>query len=79
MSGFCQHCCASLDQHPCTKILEHFVTPGPFCMIYETVKVGCGIGLASYPGSSPTEKRGESLEDLITCPVMYYAWFYVSF
>ena len=28
---------------------------------------------ASYPGSSPTEKRGENLEDLITCLVTYYA------
>ena len=35
--------------------------------------------IASYPGSSPTEKRGESLEELITCPVTYYAWFYVWF
>ena len=35
--------------------------------------------LASHPGSSPTEKRGESLEDLITCPVTYYAWFYAWF
>ena len=33
------------------------------------------IHLASYPGSSPAEKREESLEDLITCPVTYYAWF----
>ena len=35
--------------------------------------------LASYPGSSPAEKRGESLEELITCPVTYYAWFYAWF
>ena len=35
--------------------------------------------IASYPGSSPAEKRGESLEDLITCPVTYYAWFYAWF
>ena len=29
--------------------------------------------LALCPGSSRTEKRGESLEELITCPVTYYA------
>ena len=39
---------------------------------------GCTkMNVASYPGSSPTEKWGESLEDLITCPVTYYAWFCV--
>ena len=32
--------------------------------------------IASYPGSSPAEKRGESLEELITCPVTYYGRFY---
>ena len=35
--------------------------------------------VASYPGSSPTEKRGDSLEELITCPMTYYAWFYAWF
>ena len=37
------------------------------------------ICVASYPGSSLAEKRGESLEELITCLVMYYAWFYTWF
>ena len=32
--------------------------------------------IASYPGSSPGEKWGESLEDLIMCPVPYYVWFF---
>jgi len=37
--------------------------------------------LASFPGSSRAfccilyKKRGESLDDLITCAKMYYAWF----
>ena len=33
--------------------------------------------LASYPGSSPAEKREESLEDIIMCPVTYCVWFCV--
>ena len=37
------------------------------------------VAIASYPGSSLTEKGKESPEDLITCPVTYYAWFYVWF
>ena len=35
--------------------------------------------VASYPGSSPAEKRGESLEELIMCPATYYVWFYAWF
>ena len=37
--------------------------------------------LASYPGSPHAEKWGESLDDLITCPVTYYVhvWFYYIF
>ena len=31
------------------------------------------------PRLLPCRKWGESLEDLITCPVMYYAWFYAWF
>ena len=41
--------------------------------------------LASFPGSSPAfcriqyKKRGESLEDFITCTMTYYVWFYAWF
>ena len=29
--------------------------------------------------SHTVQKRGESLDDLITCTMTYYAWFYVRF
>ena len=37
-----------------------------------------GLQIYVFPSSS-AEKRGESLEELITCLVTYYAWFYAWF
>ena len=53
------------------KLVLH-IHPHPFqcylCIRLTTVMTAVKNGIASYPGSS-TEKRGGSLEDLITCPM----------
>jgi len=50
------------------------IVKGVTCTAYNSV--------AFFPGSSPAvchilyRKRGESLDDLITCAMMYYVWLY---
>ena len=43
---------------------------GRQAVIFSAMKISLQaiVQLASYPGSSPAEKRGDSLEELITCP-----------
>jgi len=71
----CVHVCACVCV--CVRVCVHMCG----CV---HVWVVCVV-VASFPGSSPAfcrilyKKRGESLDDLITCSMTYYAWFYAWF
>ena len=58
-----------------------FMAALPLMFVYELAVLAIYLHQEGYPGSSPAKGkiRGESLEDLITCPVMYFVWFYVWF
>ena len=57
----------------------------PLCVLTTSITGRMKPCLASFSDSSPAfsrilyKKRGESLDDLITCAMTYYAWFYAWF